>query len=489
MSDTQEYTITSEDGTKIINVTLEGCSIKEGSLHIHTCGCCGTCDCNGNGNGNGDGNGDGDGDGTGIDDDKPGNILLTLVGSTGNDCFHAVLPTEDGYLAFGESEGTPTLVEFTKELKFVRQNRYVLVQGKNDISRDLIRSRDGSDYVLSYSYDVGLGGLHPTRIDAATREILDAKCVIACTARIYGLPEEYTGAGAYMACSHNGNTPHLITMDEYMNPLLGFSYSGHNLAVQGLLPQKDGAIILAQANGMFSGANGGFLIRVDTALDIQTKLAVGYERNMSFKHMLETKDGYYVIGEITDSGDRNSILLLGMDKDFTIVQRAIVGGAGDEYVHNAAMDADGRILLCGYTNTAGAGGWDYFLMRLEPDFTLTKQLTFGTASSEDQICDALFNADGSVTLVGGTPGAGMGNLDAFIATFKGNWKELTGPVAKYPPIRVNGLPGFKVKSTDFDLMVNTNPDCERAVYAPGIDVNPLNMDAGQTLSIDPNAII
>lgn len=495
-----------EEG-KTIHIIVSGCKLEENStLNICPCCCSGGSgnnngDGDGGGNGDGDGGGNGDGDGGGNDDNKPGDLNITLVGGTGVDAFYDLKKTPAGYVAYGHSAtapGTPILVSFDKDLGFVSQMSYK--GGSKTVPLyQLVPGKGGNDWVLPLSgtRTGGQNAMYLMLVGADDKKIKHSNVLGATStnnmtfSRGLAFPNDFSGSASYIfAAGTTGSLPALVATDSELNTMSTFRLTGGAMQAYGLNVSENKLYAVGQVEKLFNNKHGGFIYRFDDTFTFESVVAFGYETNMNFKFMLNTDYGYLLAGQIVDryNGNQN-ILLLGLDKEYNILKRAIVGGEiGDEILDSLDMDAKGNILLCGRTTSIGAGKTDCFVMRLDKDFTLTKELTFGGAGAEDKPCAALFNKDGSVTLAGSTPGAGAGSYDAFIATFKGGWKDLTGGLKKYPNLRINGKPGFKVKETDFEVLLNTNTTLTNATYTPGHYNIVFTDDDTQTLVVDPNAI-
>ena len=89
------------------------------------------------------------------------------------------------------------------------------------------------------------------------------------------------------------------------------------------------------------------------------------------------------------------------------------GGGGYEYAYTLIQTSDGGYALSGPTDSFGAGGWDYWIAKLDANGVITWQKTYGGA--EDDIPNAMLQTlDGGYVLAGRTQSFGAGGWDFWI---------------------------------------------------------------------------
>ncbi len=89
------------------------------------------------------------------------------------------------------------------------------------------------------------------------------------------------------------------------------------------------------------------------------------------------------------------------------------GGPNNDVALSVRQTSDDGYILTGWTNSLGAGGYDCYLAKLDPDGMLVWQKTFG--GSGDEIChSALETTDGGYIIVGYTSSFGAGSDDVYL---------------------------------------------------------------------------
>ena len=104
-------------------------------------------------------------------------------------------------------------------------------------------------------------------------------------------------------------------------------------------------------------------------------------------------------------------------------------GSDDDVGESVAVAPDGSVYICGYTTSAGAGGYDAFLAKFSSSGTVQWQRTLGD-SGYDGAQSVAVAPDGSVYVCGGTQSAGAGRSDCLLAKFSSSgtvqWQRTLG---------------------------------------------------------------
>lgn len=124
--------------------------------------------------------------------------------------------------------------------------------------------------------------------------------------------------------------------------------------------------------------------------------------------------GFIVAGGTSPQGD-SDILVMKVDADGDELWRRVIGAPGtDDINHGLAVLADGRIVIAGYTDSWGAGERDILAATLSAGGELLRLETIGGAG-DDRAMLAKADGRGRVWIVGRTASAGAGGSDGIIA--------------------------------------------------------------------------
>ena len=89
------------------------------------------------------------------------------------------------------------------------------------------------------------------------------------------------------------------------------------------------------------------------------------------------------------------------------------GGSELDYGSSVQQTSDGGYVVCGWTNSFGAGGWDVYLLKTSPLGELEWQRTFG-GSDFDVGRSVEQTSDGGYVLCGWTRSFGAGLDDVYL---------------------------------------------------------------------------
>ena len=92
----------------------------------------------------------------------------------------------------------------------------------------------------------------------------------------------------------------------------------------------------------------------------------------------------YVCGEINSAGARKTDLLLAkFSSSGTVQWQKTLGGSGYEEGWSVAVAPDGSVYVCGQTNSAGAGNYDFLLAKITDSIVEKNTVTFGSFIFQD----------------------------------------------------------------------------------------------------------
>jgi len=176
-----------------------------------------------------------------------------------------------------------------------------------------------------------------------------------------------------------------------------------------------------------------------------------------FDAVHQTADGgYIVLGTAYSFGAGGTDWwCLKLDALGNIVWQKTFGGVKDEYAWAVEVTADGGCLIVGRTASFGAGNGDAWCLKLDASGNVAWQKTYGGAGG-DAFYDVRATADGGYVLAGGTGSFGAGNGDAWCVKL-----DAAGNVLWQ---RAYGSPG-----DEYALSVGTTAD-GGYILAGGIDL-------------------
>jgi uncharacterized delta-60 repeat protein len=129
----------------------------------------------------------------------------------------------------------------------------------------------------------------------------------------------------------------------------------------------------------------------------------------------QTSDGGYIVAGITSSfgAGGSDFWVLKLNTDGTVSWQKTYGGAKNEWAHSIQQTSDGGYIVAGLTGSFGAGSGDFWVLKLNSDGTVSWQKTYGGASG-DAAYSIQQTSDGGYIVAGETDSFGAGGRDAWV---------------------------------------------------------------------------
>lgn len=151
-------------------------------------------------------------------------------------------------------------------------------------------------------------------------------------------------------------------------------------------------------------------------------------------------DGFVVGGDKQEDWHYD-FLLIKTNSDGDTLWTRTYGGVGNEEAYSLAQTNDGGYVLAGYTDSYGAGGKDFYVVRTDGEGNVLWTKTLG--GTGDDVCRSIQQTtDGGYILAGYTTSFGSGNNDWWIIKLEADTvgvREEPGSISKIPSaFRLNG---------------------------------------------------
>ncbi|HSQ17266.1 MAG TPA: DJ-1/PfpI family protein [Anaerolineales bacterium] len=216
------------------------------------------------------------------------------------------------------------------------------------------------------------------------------------------------------------------------------TYGGSSAdGAQALLQTRDGGFLLAGYTFSFGSAYANaYLVRTDASGNLLWSAAFGGPGWEYLYSVVETDDGGFVAAGYTTSTGAGSMdmYLLRVDAQGRLLWEHTFGGAGIDVAQGVAVDAQGDLILAGYTNSSGAGENDVYLVKTDPEGNeLWSQVHGGEES--DMAMDVLVDSQGNYLVAGATGSFGAENRDVYVLKLSPGgtifWEQLYGHHGDY----------------------------------------------------------
>ncbi|MBM4343384.1 MAG: hypothetical protein FJ100_08400 [Deltaproteobacteria bacterium] len=171
-------------------------------------------------------------------------------------------------------------------------------------------------------------------------------------------------------------------------------------ASYGILGVPDGALVIGYTSNLGAGGSDGLLHRVDKAGQPLWSYAYGGAKDEDLIGAAPLGTGYVAVGRTSSQGAGGfDGWLLRVTADGVQISSKPMGGSADDAFTAIRSTADGGSVVAGYTSSAGGGGQDGWLVRLDAKGNVLWQHTYGMANDQS-ITDVAVLDDGSLAAVG-----------------------------------------------------------------------------------------
>ncbi|MCB1060207.1 MAG: hypothetical protein KDB65_08245 [Calditrichaeota bacterium] len=170
-----------------------------------------------------------------------------------------------------------------------------------------------------------------------------------------------------------------------------------------------------------------YLVKTDSAGNFEWSQLYGGSNFEEGRSVAQTSDGGFVLGGWTNSYGAGGadLYVIKTDANGDTVWTNRMGGGFDEDAHVVQEAVDGGFVAMGYTNSFGAGTYDFLLAKFSEQGTFLWSKTFGGGAADAAQC-GLQTTDRGFALLGYTNSFGSGTPNI--------WLIKTGPeIAPTPP--------------------------------------------------------
>jgi len=178
-------------------------------------------------------------------------------------------------------------------------------------------------------------------------------------------------------------------------------------------PTSDGGYIVAGDTDSFgAGDYDAWILKLDSTGNIDWQNTYGGTGKDFANCIQPTSDGGYVVAGDTDSFGAGGYdaWILKLDSDGNINWGNIQGGTGDDYASSIQPTSDGGYIVAGDTDSFGAGGSDFWVVKLDSVGSIDWQNTYG-GTGDEYAYSIQQTGDGGYIVAGFTDSFGAGNYD------------------------------------------------------------------------------
>jgi len=179
----------------------------------------------------------------------------------------------------------------------------------------------------------------------------------------------------------------------------------------------------------------GYLLLCFLPLNAQLAITYGGPGNDSANSIQQTIDGGYIVAGSTESFGAGGadFWVLKLDPAGDIVWQRTYGGSSWDEAFSVQQTFDGGYVVAGGTDSYGAGDTDFWVLKLDPTGDIVWQRTYG-GSSWDRASSIQQTEDGGYIVAGSTTSFGAGDKDFWVLNLNSEgeitWQHTYGSDSK-----------------------------------------------------------
>ncbi|WP_198362292.1 CGP-CTERM sorting domain-containing protein [Thermococcus profundus] len=273
----------------------------------------------------------------------------------------------------------------------------------------------------------------------------------------------------------------VLRLDENGNANWGRTYGGrgYDWAYSVDVAPNGDIIVVGDTSSFGAGYDDAWVLRLDKDGNvIWGKAFGGSNPDVALAVAVAPNDDVIVAGYTYSFGSgQNDVWVIRLDKNGKIEWQKTYGGSGGEAVLAVAISSNGDIILAGNTGSFGAGRSDAWVLKLDKDGTLKWGKAYG-GEEWDEASAVAIAPNGDIIVAGDTEGFGAGGRDFWLLRLDGNgnvkWQKTYGGSEDDYAHAVVLTPGgdILVAGDSYLLALDTNGNLKwaRAMYTTSVKI-------------------
>jgi hypothetical protein len=376
-------------------------------------------------------------------DPPPDAVWANTYGGSALDRAYSVVETIDsGYAflgitqSFGSSSQSAWMVKTNSE--GIAQWSKTFGGSADNWGRALLRNPDGTFTAAGYTESTGPVGYTPARgaggfdgwlfrVDPDGNMVWEKLYGGTANDYIYALAPTSDGGYILAGATSSGGTASqaawLIEVDSAGNEIWSTTYGGTLADAFYSVVQMPGGGFMAvgMTNSLGAGLSDVWVVTTDSSGVQQSSHVYGQAGSDAGYSVISTGDGNYAVaGETYSLGRGTDVLLIKVDSSGAALWNRTYGGTSDDSALSSVRTYDDAILLGGFTSSTGAGGKDFFLMKVDTFGNAIWNATMG-GSADDVVYCVAATTDRGVVIAGSTLSFGAGGEDAWVIRLGSNF--------------------------------------------------------------------
>ena len=333
--------------------------------------------------------------------DSAGNMNWSQTyGGAGDDFAYSLVKTSDGGYAlagYTSSSGAGYYDFYLVKTDLAGTMQWSKTYGGagDDEAHSLIQTSDGGYALAGWTDSFGSAGyeFYLVKTDSAGNMNWSQTYGGAGNNQAYSITQTSDGgyalAGYTDSSGAGGNDFYLVKTDSVGNMQWNKTYGGiGDDEAYSLIQTSDGGYALAgYTTSSSAGVYNFWLVKTNSTGAVQWSQTYGSTGDSEAYAVVQTPDGGYAIGGFTDASGAGGydVWLVKTDSSSSVQWSQTYGDSGDDFAQSLINTSDGGYALAGYTDSSGAGGNDFYLVKTDSSGASSSSAGFDWSSIEGYV--------------------------------------------------------------------------------------------------------
>jgi hypothetical protein len=227
----------------------------------------------------------------------------------------------------------------------------------------------------------------------------------------------YVVAGFTQSFGAGGRDMYVVKLDSSGNVQWTKTIGGSDWdEAHSIIQSSDGGYVVAGRTRSFgAGWDDIYVVKLDRSGNVLwTKTIGGSSFDGAFSIIQSSDGGYVVAGYTTSFGvGYSDIYVVKLDSGGNVQWTKTIGGSSFDGAFSIIQSSDGGYVVAGRTGSFGAGGWDFYVVKLDSSGNVVWTKTIG-GSLTDVAFSIIQSSDGGYVVTGWTESFGAGSADIYV---------------------------------------------------------------------------
>jgi hypothetical protein len=291
-----------------------------------------------------------------------------------------------------------------------------------DEATSIIQSSDGGYVVAGRTWSFGAGNedIYVVKLDSSGNVVWTK--TIGGSSSDFALSITQSSDGGYAVAGWTesfgagGYDMYVVKLDssgnvQWAKTIGGSGGDGANSIIQ----SSDGGYVVAGQT--YSPGAGGdiYVVKLDSSGNVQWAKTIGGSGGDGANSIIQSSDGGYVVAGLTRSfgAGNEDIYVVKLDSEGNVQWTKTIGGSAWDEAHSIIQSSDGGYVVAGLTRSFGAGGADFYVVKLDSEGNVQWTKTIG-GSGWDYARSIIQSSDGGYVVAGLTRSFGAGGADFYV---------------------------------------------------------------------------